>query len=539
MKGLVNTKKLAVAGHTTLYNSGAFAIPETTIYIVPPVPGCLKLAAQIAGQHAGHFFAVSITRARKSLDFARAGVKKTRNLAVVIQQGSRDIANAARAATRFGAAKVSSTLQMIRKMVNEALSYSGKVFHSTMQSGVALAQGSLSAGEVISKRTRHASAKIWASTIYLARSTATTSRRAARRYVSSAREQFVKDYAALPAKLAGCIKNIAESVSLGKFFIAFQNANHKRAGRSRALFHLFINTSRSSHYTNGIKSSFQKASRELSEKHDTGYTFALLKSLRWVVQGILWDGAIKPVMILMSALLGFVIVNTVIFPVRLVVNEAVAVVLAVSQVISNSVVALYEMIAPSVAASAVGLFSAVVLVGGQVLAGTELIVGSIVTAGTFVLGKIFAALIAGGGYLAGKLVQYVGAPLLSLGLAVAGCMLGIVAGVVSVIIGSVIVIVGFAGEIITRLVGNIAAGGVLVGGVTASVMAGIALGAFELVKAILVPVSYELVAGFIIGYCLVMQLCAHAVLAVADVAYMLLSLEGPRWVLAAVTGNAR
>ena len=531
----MHTKKLAVEGHATLYNSGAFA----NLQIVPPVPGTMKLAAQLAGVRARHSFEESIKHARESVDFARAGVKISRNIAVVTRQVTSKIARGARVATRIGTGKTNSSLRMIRSMVNGSLTYTGKVFHSTMQAGAALAQGSLTAAGTISKSTRNTSAKIWAGTIDLSRSTAKTSRRAARRHVAAAGKQFINDYAALPAKLAGCVRHIAESVLLGKFVIAFQNANHQRAGRSRDLSHLFINTTRGGHYTNGIKSSFQKARHELSEKHDTGYTFALLKSLRWVMQGILWDGAIKPVMILIGALLGFVTVNTVIFPVRLVVYEAVAVVLAVTQVISNSVVALYEIIAPSVAAAAVGLFSAVVLVGGQALAGAVLIVGSIATVGTYVCGKMLAAFIASGGYIVGKTLQYVGAPFFSLGVAVAGCTLGIVTGAAAVIIGSVMVVVGLIGEIITQLIGNIIVGVLLIAGFAVSVMAGIALGAFELVKAILVPVSYELVAGFIIGYCILMQLCAHAVLAVADLAYMLLSLEGPRWVLAAVTGNVR
>jgi len=60
---------------------------------------------------------------------------------------------------------------------------------------------------------------------------------------------------------------------------------------------------------------------------------------------------------------------------------------------------------------------------------------------------------------------------------------------------------------------------------------------YELSKAVVVPAGYELGGGLVLSYETLTQLSAHTVLAVSDCAYMVLSLEGPRWVLYAVKGN--
>jgi hypothetical protein len=52
-----------------------------------------------------------------------------------------------------------------------------------------------------------------------------------------------------------------------------------------------------------------------------------------------------------------------------------------------------------------------------------------------------------------------------------------------------------------------------------------------------VPAGYELGGGIVLGYGTTSQLAAHSVLAVADASYLVLSLEGPRWVIYAVKGE--
>lgn len=533
---LQNTKKLAAEGHATLYNNGAFEVPMTTIHIIPPGPSTLGLASEMAGMRARQSFRESIKHARESAGFAQAGVEKTEHAALAVKQGTTAVAEGARAVTRYGANMAVSSPGRAYDMIGASVTYSGKAYTATSQAGENLAEGSLAAGGKLSEGTTDVSKKLWAGTLALAGETSEGSLAASGRHASFASERFVKGYAALPEKLGQRAGAVRESVSLNKFVDAYQRSNEWRSEQSGKMTDIVVGTT--ANYTKDIGESFGAAGRELSQgSKETGYTLAALKSLRWVLQGIFWDATIKPVGKLAGASLGYVTVNTVAFPALVTVREGVAVANVAVQVTWNSAASVYDVTAPSATAALAGLFSAVELVGGQVLAGGELVAGSAATAGAYGVGKTAAAATAGGGYLTGKTVQYVGAPLSTVGVAAGGSAIGVVAGTATAVTGGGVAAVGAAGEAVTQVTGNVAAGTVLMGGSAASVVAGTALGTYELTKAVVAPVGYELGAGLVLGYGTLSQLSAQTVLAVADASYMVLSLEGPNWVLYAVKGT--
>jgi len=53
---------------------------------------------------------------------------------------------------------------------------------------------------------------------------------------------------------------------------------------------------------------------------------------------------------------------------------------------------------------------------------------------------------------------------------------------------------------------------------------------------VVVPTGFTLGSGVVLGYGSLSQLAAHSVLAVSDASYMVLSMEGPNWVLYSVKG---
>lgn len=532
---LRNTKKLAGEGHATLYNNGAFEIPMTTIHIIPPGPGALGLASEMAGMRAHQSFRESIRHARESVDFAQAGVRKSAQAALAVQQGTAAVAGEAREVTRYGASLAGVSPGMVRDMVGASVTYSGKAYTATSKAGEKLAEGSLSAGGKISEGTTDVAGRMYTGTLALAAETSADSKAAAGRHASFAAERFVQGYAAVPEKLGQRAGAVGESASLGNFVDAYQRSNEWRAEKSGMMADIVVDTA--SNYTRDVGESFSAAKREIEQGHETGYTFALLKSLRWVVQGIFWDATIKPAGKLAGASLGYVTVNTVAFPALVTVREGVAIANVAVQVTWNSAASVYDVTAPSATAALAGLFSAVQLVGGQALAGGELVGGTVASAGAYAVGKTAAAAAAGGGYLAGKTVQYVGAPLSTVGIAAGGSTIGVVAGAGTAVVGAGVATTGVAGEAVTQVAGHAAAGTVLVGGAAVSVAAGTALGTYELAKAVVVPAGYELGSGLVLGYGTLSQLSAQTVLAVADASYMVLSLEGPNWVLYAIKGD--
>jgi hypothetical protein len=423
---------------------------------------------------------------------------------------------------------------MVSDVVGASVMYSGKAYNETDQAGSKLAQDSLAAGAQISASTTDVSKDLLAVTLELAGDTSKASQSAAGKHASYATDRFVKGYAALPNKLEQRINNVGESASLGKFVDAYQHSNEWRSEQLGNMSDIVVETA--ANYTKDIGKSFKSAAGELSEGEETGYTLAMLKSLRWVVQGIFWDATIKPVGKLAGASLGYVTVNAVAFPALITYREGVAVADVAVEVTWNSAASAYDVTAPSATAALAGMFSAMELVGGKVLAGGELVIGTTATAATYGVGKAAAAATAGGGFLSGKTVQYVGAPLSAAGIAVGGSTFGVVAGATKAVAGAGVATVGVIGEGATDVAGYTAAGTALVGGSTASVVTGTALGTYELSKAVVVPTGYELGSGLVLGYGTLSQLSAQAVLAVSDASYMVLSLEGPNWVLYAVKG---
>jgi hypothetical protein len=131
----------------------------------------------------------------------------------------------------------------------------------------------------------------------------------------------------------------------------------------------------------------------------------------------------------------------------------------------------------------------------------------------------------------------VAAPLSAAGIAAGGSVVGVVATAGAGLGGAAAAAGGVAAEGTVRAAGAATAATVGVGGSVVSVAAGTALGTYELAKAVVVPAGHEVGAGIVLGYGTLSQLGAQTVLAVSDASYMVLSLEGPRWVLYAVKGN--
>ncbi len=532
---LQNTKKLVTEGHATLYRNGAFQVPMTTIHLIPPGPAALDLALSMAGTRAAQSFQESIQHARESVDFAAAGVNKSIAVGGAVNQATNRVAESTREVTKLGGRWVLTSPATSWNTAAAAVTFAGTAYTAVAESGAQLASGSLGAGQQLSAATDGAAAVLFTGTTTLARNTSQATLAASGRHASFAAERFVKGYATLPANLGKRAGKVAQSASLEHFVAAFQRSNQWREASSSKATDIIVETT--GNYTRDVKKSFTAAAEDLAQGRQTGYTLAALKSLRWVLQGIFWDATIKPAGKLAAASLGYITVNTLVFPVIMTVREGLVVADIAVEVAWNSVASVYDITAPTATAAVVGVYSAVELIGGQALAGGELVGGAAASAGVYGVGKTAAAATAVGGYAAGKTVQYVGAPLSAAGVAVGGTAIGVVEGAVAAVAGTGMVAAGVVGEATTQVVGTTAAATVAGGGAVVSVAAGAALGTYELAKAVAVPAGYELGSGIVLSYGTVSQLTAQTVLAVADASYMVLSLEGPRWVLYAVKGG--
>lgn len=151
-------------------------------------------------------------------------------------------------------------------------------------------------------------------------------------------------------------------------------------------------------------------------------------------------------------------------------------------------------------------------------------------------GKVAGITVKGAGY-AGAGLQYIGIPIAAAGITITGGTIGMAIGTAGGITGGTVRLAGETGAAATQVFGNTIAGTTLAGGAAISTVAGTTVGVYQLSKSVIVPAGYELGSGIVLSYGTLSHIAAHSILAVSDASYMVLSLEGPRWVLYAVKGN--
>lgn len=143
----------------------------------------------------------------------------------------------------------------------------------------------------------------------------------------------------------------------------------------------------------------------------------------------------------------------------------------------------------------------------------------------------------GSGYVAGKMIQHGLAPVTKAGIVGVGVTSGATVQGAGTVGQAATYVGGKALAGTAWVFGNALAAGTLVGGTAASATYGAAVGLYEMASAIVVPVGHIGGAGIVLSYKSITHLAAHSVLAVADASYLVLSLEGPRWVIYAVKGK--
>lgn len=457
---------------------------------------------------------------------------------------------------------------------------------------------------------------------------------------------FVRGYAAVPANLKRRAERTGENLQRLSIVGMLGQENEWRKEWSEKTINLLGGTI--GDYGTTATSSFRRIGEEMSENYKTqGVSLSVLKSLRWALQGLLWDATVEPLAKTTGAALGYLSVNLVAFPTVVLVKEGVVTTRLAVQVTMDTARTGYDIVAPTtiaaiagvygvadlaavqpvagatavagpvagyaekglslaageavkgggyaagkvvqggglVAGAAVGGGSVVAgeaLKGGSYVAGTavtggEIVAGGLAAGGGFLAGEavkggsyvagvtvmssgyvagqavkgggfvagtavkgsgiVAGTTVKGGGYAAGKAVQYIAIPLASAGITVGGGAIGTAVGVTGAVAGGTVVVTGETGEAASTVFGNVIAGTTLAAGTGVSAAGGAAYGVYQLSKAVVVPVGYEFGSGMVLSYEALSQIGAHALLAVSDCAYMVLSLEGPRWVLYAVKGN--
>lgn len=512
----------------------------------------------------------------QGMELASASLRAAQD---IVNAGSASGDKISEAGTTQGMGLVTGSIPAAKNVVSAGSAVGDKISEAGTKQGMELAAGSLRAAGAISTGSVDRSA-------------------ASLTYAGNA---FVLGYAAVPANMKKRAQEMGDSLVDAKFAGIVREENERRKAMTQPSVDLMSETV--GNYTTDVSESFKKAGKELTASSTTGLSFAVLRSLRWVLQGILWDATIEPLTKMTAASVGYIGVNYLAFPSMVVVREGVSTTKLAVEVTWDTAKVGYDLVAPTGVAAVAGVYGLLDFTGSHAVAGATAVVGTAAgvvevgaskaagvavkgagyaaagataaggavagvaetglskTAGVAVkaasypvagvtaavgtiagvgeagLSKVSSIVIKGGGFAAAKGVQYIGVPLVSAGIAVGGGTIGTAVGGVGVASGGALFVAGEAGSATAQVFGNTIAGTTLVGGTAVSTAGGAAYGVYELSKAVVVPTGYEVGSGLVLSYGTLSHLGAHTILAVSDCSYMVLSLEGPRWVLYAIKGR--
>ncbi len=536
---LQNTKKLAKQGHASLYNNGAFQVPNTEIRLIPAGPSAYEFAAQLAGMDARESFVTSVQNAADAVSLVADGTKKSFAVAGTIINKSNEIADEISSRSREGSKLlIYNNSSLTKSIIGQSWRAAASSWDGVYRFGEALSQESSSYGKSIRDRGADVGKLMIGGSLSGAKSISEKSYELSKEGLQFAGNRFVEGYMTLPQKGKERLQNIADAVDVDDFKSGVTEPLAWAAKTNKRLSSILIDTGKN--YFSNIGDAFGDASDALDNYHEDG-TFALVKAMGHVLKGIFWDGVIEPVGRITAASLGLVGTNLGALPVMVVVREGMTTAELAIEVTWNTLAFGYDIVAPTVISATAATLSVAAGVAGQGVAAVTAVGGSTLGATEYGLSQIAGGAVSVGGQATGKVVQYVGVPLTAAGIAVTGTAVGATVGVATdvgkIAAGGTLFVAGETAALGTKAFGVVLGGTTAVVGTTGSVVAGAGLGVFELAKAVVVPVGYELTSGVVLGYTAASQLAAHTILGVADASYMVLSLEGPRWVIYAVKGD--
>ncbi len=531
---LQNTKQLAKKGHKSLYDNGAFQIPNTSMSLIPAGPSAVDFAKELVGIKVGQSFKTSVKNAMDSVTVVSVGTQKTYELSGDIYNGSNTFASWVTDHSR------PSSMLLLNRAYPDAKHIVGvswqqaqSLSSSLSQAGDDLANGSLTMAQSINRKGSQGSASVLKGAWNKGTHFASSGLEAGVQTIKKGAHSFINGYVALPKNMNKRASNMSPEPTWQQYAKASKPVHHWREETSDKLA-FYVKDSTQNYFSN-IKGSFEKGQDELADSDQTG-SLAVLKYLGWALHGVFWEGMIKPAGKISAGSLGYVAVNTVVYPVMLLGQGSASLAELAVKVTWNSGAMAYEVVAPTGKAALAGILGTVQAAGGTLAGGALIATGTAVSGVEYVGTKVAAATVATAGYTVGKGVKYIGVPLAVSGVMIGGTAVGVTVAAGEAAAGGAVLAGGETLALSSRAVGGVTSAGTLTVGTAGSVVAGVGLGVYELSKAVVVPTTYVLTSGVVLGYGSVSQLAAHSVLAVADVSYMVLSMEGANWVLYGVKG---
>ena len=407
-----------------------------SIKLIPPAPDAFTLASELAGVRAPQAFEKSIKNAAESVTIIADGTNKSYELFKDIQGISKDAADAidhsmteggktlvyksSELGKSIGGRSWDTSKDLIRsdagltvvqasraggnKIVAGAAAAGEQIAAESSSGGKKIAKGSVSGGKEIISDGVAAGDKIVSGSIDLAKDLSADSIDRSGKALDYGGTRFVKGYAAVPKDVKRRIERTGTNIRGLSLIDILGEENKWRKEWSQKTVDLLGGTI--SGYGTDATSSFKKAGKELGENYRTqGVSLSVLKSIRWVLQGVLWDATVEPLAKTTGAALGYLSVNMLAFPTVVLVKEGVATTHLAVQVTLDTAKTGYDVVAPTAIAAVAGVYAAADMAASHTAAAATAVAGPVAGYTTEGLSAVAGVTVISGGYVAGKSVE--------------------------------------------------------------------------------------------------------------------------------------
>ncbi len=514
---LKNSKKLIGEGHKSLYFQGAVPLAGTSIKFIPPMEeGEIFLLGRRVG-FAKQEFSKAFQKAKESVIVVKEGTKTSWSYAENVSESGNDAVSYL---------QDSATLPGIYIMyVSNAKAYG-------------LIGGSFEAGKKAHADVIKNSEQLrkdwdaWAEDRFKDAEQKEKSPEFKARMKSynqtfkDSFESFVIGYVDMDESLKSAWEDSYEEIEGGTFKNSFSTVTDIRNDISKGISDLWTETI--FNYGNTAKNELKSAGKDIESIADgEGLSFSLLKAFAKTTKAIFYDSIIAPIGKISILSVGYIAVNTVVYPAAVITVGATTGVYVLAETITVAGKGTVYIVAPNVK-----------LALGALLGSTEIVLGESYeslkaggNASSYVARKTSKYSTKGAGILTEKSGKYLLAPISLIGVTTTQSILGGGLAVTGTTAGGAITATS-AGVQTTTYVGTKAASATVgTVGTVASFGTGTAFGIYYLAKSAGIPVGVGLGSGVVASYEVISQLSAHSILAVADCSYLVLSLEGGKWVV--------
>ncbi|TGL85272.1 hypothetical protein EHQ68_17675 [Leptospira congkakensis] len=521
---LKNTKKLAIEGHTSLYYQGAFPVKGTSIKFIPPFE---ESPVSFMGQRFGFAkeeFAKSYLKATESVVVVKDGTKMSWSAAGKLNaEGDAVVQYLNENATRPG-------LYIMYTMTAEAKGIVG----SSWQKGKETHKTVIADSIAIRKEWEE-----WVNIQLNQKEAVDNSPSAKKRFNQYGKEyqkvfeSTVLGYVDLDEALKSSYNESYEDIKSGDW--DRRKAKIKEFGSSVS-DEIFGNW-KETIFTYGEDSSKEwgQAKAELNSIAEEGPAVPLLKMLSRTAKSVFYDGLIKPIGKITLYSVGYVTWNGIIYPSAVISNYAGTGLYCMVETFALAGKGVVYITAPSVE-----------LALGALLNSTEVVLNESVQSmekgakvSSAVARKTSAYSVKSAAVVTESSGKYILAPMTLVGVTAGQAVYGGGLAVTGAMAGGTIVGTSATAQAVTYTSSKVAAGAVGVTGTVASVGTGGAYGVYQITKAVGIPSGIVVGSGIVLSYEFMAHMSAHSILAVADCTYLVLSLEGGKWVVYGVKDGSK